>query len=61
MANYVVSSDPDGVDHGLESKIWKEQCDAARQIEDEFGTPKATSFFSEAPFKLVEARSKASP
>jgi hypothetical protein len=23
--------------------VWKEQCDAARQIEDEFGTQKALS------------------
>ena len=25
-------------------EIWKEQCDAARQIEDEFGTQKALSY-----------------
>ena len=87
-ANYVVNSDPDGVDHGLESKpllafavcyvtahlaldlidekraeailnycekhleeesmklceIWKDQCDAARQIEAEFGTQNALDY-----------------
>ena len=88
LANYVVNSDPDGVDHGLESKpllafavcyvtahlaldlvdettsrsdpqllrgasggmtmesckIWIEKCDAARMIEDEFGTDKALRY-----------------
>jgi hypothetical protein len=33
-------------------EIWKEQCGAARQIEDEFGTQKA-SYGSLGPFPLA--------
>jgi hypothetical protein len=32
--------------------VWKQQCDAARQIEDEFGTQEAR-FGSIGPFRLA--------
>jgi hypothetical protein len=34
--------------------VWKEQCDAARQIEDEFGTQKALSYLKAA--QTIRAR-----
>ena len=32
------------------SEIWTEQCEAAKEIEDEFGTPKALAYLIEEKF-----------
>ena len=36
-------------------EIWKEQCDAARQIEDDFGTPALEYLIGEKFLKFLEA------